>query len=536
MSFNITTWVDDDIPAITAAQLNRIETGIGDAHDDIATNVTAIALNTTGTVQAIRGAVLNRKYDAVVIVSTTITAALSSIADNSGSKRYLVYVPDGTYNEEITGRSFIDIVGESVDGVIIQSSSGTDDTVDFGGIEAMLSNLTVNHTFNTGDAGLTQYPIHIDKAATGLTPGGNGSSGGNVTTIVNRVKTNSIGTGSKAGVGIGSRAKQRVYLVDSQFESEASVGIFAHNSAGQSEIVSLFLVNSKGTGAPYGFQWNNEGSTQDDFIGIMGGTYSGTTADIALLDSGGSGEAYVYVSDDVIAPTIALTNPADRLFGVDTFQLPKTIDPVFKEYTGDLYTDPLGLKLGVGGALQTLRADQRLYLSDNSGNFLYFKRGLAVPSDLYRFAFGPDTLDNISSPLAGYLRFTCGNDIVAQFRGGVSAAFYRNILPNSNGSISLGTANSGFNGLFMDYTNTATVGNVTIDKASGRVNITAAASSITVTNNKVKAASKVFCEICENDATAWIKNVVPAAGSFTINLGAAATANTAVNFFVVGAD
>jgi hypothetical protein len=32
MTFVKTTWIDDSDPALTAAQLNRIETGIGDAH------------------------------------------------------------------------------------------------------------------------------------------------------------------------------------------------------------------------------------------------------------------------------------------------------------------------------------------------------------------------------------------------------------------------------------------------------------------------------------------------------------------------
>jgi len=36
-----------------------------------------------------------------------------------------------------------------------------------------------------------------------------------------------------------------------------------------------------------------------------------------------------------------------------------------------------------------------------------------------------------------------------------------------------------------------------------------------------------------NDATATIKNIVPAAGSFVINLNTAATAETSVGFFVI---
>lgn len=110
------------------------------------------------------------------------------------------------------------------------------------------------------------------------------------------------------------------------------------------------------------------------------------------------------------------------------------------------------------------------------------------------------------------------------------------IQPVFNGAVALGAGNLGWKKLYLDYTNTVTVGAVTINKAAGRVNIAAAGTSIVVTNSFVTAASKVFAQVSQADGTAYIKNVVPAAGSFTINLGAAATAQTSVDFFVVNAD
>jgi len=84
-------------------------------------------------------------------------------------------------------------------------------------------------------------------------------------------------------------------------------------------------------------------------------------------------------------------------------------------------------------------------------------------------------------------------------------------------------------------TNTAagTTGNQTINKPSGTVNIAAAGTTVTVTNSLVSASSIVYAVIRTNDATATIKNVVPAAGSFVINLGASATAETSIGFFVI---
>ena len=91
--------------------------------------------------------------------------------------------------------------------------------------------------------------------------------------------------------------------------------------------------------------------------------------------------------------------------------------------------------------------------------------------------------------------------------------------------------------VFLPYTNTAvgTTGNQTINKASGRVNIAAAGTTVTVTNSLVTANSQVFAIAVTNDATARVTNVVPAAGSFVINT-VAVTAETAFAFLVIGAD
>ena len=53
--------------------------------------------------------------------------------------------------------------------------------------------------------------------------------------------------------------------------------------------------------------------------------------------------------------------------------------------------------------------------------------------------------------------------------------------------------------LTSDFTNTAAVGAVTINKAAGRVNIAAAGTSVVVTNSFVAASSKVFVSIASTD-------------------------------------
>lgn len=75
-------------------------------------------------------------------------------------------------------------------------------------------------------------------------------------------------------------------------------------------------------------------------------------------------------------------------------------------------------------------------------------------------------------------------------------------------------------------------GDVTINKATGTANIAAAGTGVTITNSLVTANSIVYCVVRTNDGTAYIKNVVPTAGSFTVTLGAAATAEVSVGFIV----
>jgi hypothetical protein len=92
--------------------------------------------------------------------------------------------------------------------------------------------------------------------------------------------------------------------------------------------------------------------------------------------------------------------------------------------------------------------------------------------------------------------------------------------------------NSGKMKVATTVTPALTTGNQTISKPTGRVNFAAGASSLTVTNTLVSATSLIIASVNTADATALIKNVVPGAGSFVINLNANATAETAVSFIV----
>lgn len=78
-----------------------------------------------------------------------------------------------------------------------------------------------------------------------------------------------------------------------------------------------------------------------------------------------------------------------------------------------------------------------------------------------------------------------------------------------------------------------TTGAQTINKISGTVNFAAVASTLVVTDSLVTANSIVMAVLRTNDATCRLANVVPASGSFTINMTGTCTAETSVGFFVI---
>jgi len=112
------------------------------------------------------------------------------------------------------------------------------------------------------------------------------------------------------------------------------------------------------------------------------------------------------------------------------------------------------------------------------------------------------------------------------------------VLPTANASGALGAAAIGWTKLYIDYTNTGTVGSVTINKAAGRVNLAAAGTTLTVTNSLVTANSHIFlnADSAPGNVVAVQFFAVAGAGSFTVNAVPAITNQTAIDFFVVNAD
>lgn len=305
-------------------------------------------LNVDATRQsAMTASIVNRHYDAISVVTTTIAAALAAISDATFAKRYLVYVPNGTYTEEIQMKDYVDVVGQSQSGVIVQSSSGTADTIKNGGTNSMLANLTVTHTHNTGDSGATQYPIHCDAtSATGVTPSPNS------TTIIYRVIARALGTDAKSGIGCGLYAYQRMYILDSTAYSQKLAGVYIHNSVSAVSSMRAYLVNVHSTsdGVANALDVQSIGSGRQDMVYVVGGYYSAPGGyDIKVSNSGaGAGEVFISIESTAKYSTSSFVD-SSKVISLPAYSaVPSFSDPKQYEFLGDIYTG-VGKNVYAGG-------------------------------------------------------------------------------------------------------------------------------------------------------------------------------------------
>lgn len=206
---------------------------------------------------------------------------------------------------------------------------------------------------------------------------------------------------------------------------------------------------------------------------------------------------------------------------------------------------------GITQATGSINASVQIGAGGTAGN-LYTYRTTNAGANVQPYLLGLPNGSSTAGQLSfnwdntNQLSFAAGNGTRAIARAGIGIASLTNTAGSESGDMIFLTQSGGTamsekmritsgGGITLTATNTAagTTGNQTINKPSGTVNIAAAGTSITVTNSLVTTSSIVFATIRTNDATAVIKNVVPASGSFTINLNAAATAETSIGFFVI---
>lgn len=180
------------------------------------------------------------------------------------------------------------------------------------------------------------------------------------------------------------------------------------------------------------------------------------------------------------------------------------------------------------------------YFSKKGANFVYNNGGAGELNPMRFINKTGGTSIIIAESGGGDYRWAFGKN--ASIVAGVDVAligstadnsFYTTKCINSSGVVLSGIRNDGKVEHLATNTAAGTTGAQTINKPSGTVNFAASATSLVVTNSLCTTSSIVFAVVRTNDSTAQIKNVVPGAGSFTINLTAAATAETSVGFFII---
>lgn len=86
---------------------------------------------------------------------------------------------------------------------------------------------------------------------------------------------------------------------------------------------------------------------------------------------------------------------------------------------------------------------------------------------------------------------------------------------------------------FWDFTDiSGTPGAGAVNTVTGRAAFAAAASSVSITSNKVTTASVIMVNIETVDTTCFIQRVTPGNGSFVVTCNAAATATTKFSFVI----
>lgn len=293
----------------------------------------------------------------------------------------------------------------------------------------------------------------------------------------------------------------------------------ATNSAGQS---GFYATNNLGTAANN--VWLGYGGSTNAVGNIMGQT----RANKAFLVSNGTSNAgfmlgtmtadpLIIGTSDTPRLTIGSTGQMDAAVGANPFNITSSAQETFRVIGSNATTNSLYFQSS-NTASQTA-----FYLDNNRGSYASYGGQLyGGATNAAGNMFGQSRADK-------YIIFADGASNAGMAIGTLTSDFF--ILgTNNTARMTLGATGS----LALERTNTAggTTGDRTINLMAGSVNFAGAATSLTVTNSLVSATSNIFVMIQTNDTTAVIKNVVPGAGSFVINMGTAPTAETRVAFWV----
>jgi hypothetical protein len=178
---------------------------------------------------------------------TTINAALASITDAAEDNQYLVYVKNGTYNEMINVKAYVNMKGENKYKTIIDFTGVYANRNDLSAVYGEKTATMENFTIETFDS---KYPLHSDN-----------NTGDYKFIIKNCIMRHKGFTGGEAAkpVGIGLNQNQHIEILDCEMYGNGvagAEGVFFHNADTGDGYRSLRVENCKIRGVSYGFKPN----------------------------------------------------------------------------------------------------------------------------------------------------------------------------------------------------------------------------------------------------------------------------------------
>jgi len=244
----------------------------------------------------------------------TITKALNSINDNSVQNRYLIKVAPGIYNEQITLKDYVDVVGDGANLATIESNESP---VIIAGAKARLEGLTVKSTSNDAEPtiiSLTNGTTEtIVKEVILESESNNPAVGVSISGSVNRVMLNNLTFGSNFSQGIVNLASSTVIIMHSDLSQINGTAMIAQNGRVRSyynnyngvlgDINVAVNTTFESTGDQYDQVSNagifldstNQGKVSDDYIdyGLLAQNSKLITQNSPFLIDVSAGESYV---------------------------------------------------------------------------------------------------------------------------------------------------------------------------------------------------------------------------------------------------
>lgn len=327
-------------------------------------------------------------------------------------------------------------------------------------------------------------------------------------TNVTVTKSNGVATVSATGGGGGTPA--------------GSTGEIQYNNAGA-------------FGASSNLAWDNSNvrlnvgapSAPTGKLNVKGGSTTSSTVNLRLTDSGNTELLKVLDNGNTNIGTGFNWNNTNSRLGIGTSS---PSSPLTVIGNGDVFRldgSAVGSRVTI---VIAANAGSYSQISATSGTAFYLSAGTSTDINISPGANDYHIFNKSGNVGIGTLSPSGRMNIRgSNLSSGTNALLVQNSTPSDIYKIE----NDGKISYWATNTAAGTTGAQTINRPSGTVNFGIGASSLVVTNSLCTTASLVFAEVRTNDSTAYIKNVVPGSGSFTINLGAAATAETSVGFFII---